>query len=416
MKYGFLIAFFMLGVAQVVSAQDVIVKKDGSTILSKVLEINTADVKYKKFSNQNGPTYTINKSDILAINYENGDKDTFENENNVNMSTSASSSGSNNQAAHFDESVNKKLIDESNNVSIGWTEAPKAGAGGTYHAFWRLKISDGSVLETNDIQLILSTPSISDEGSIVDTPIPSNGVFSVTVKNKTSRTIFLDLGNSFFIRNNDAQAYYVPSKTTNYVGGSTGTGVNMGAVTGALGVGGTIGTLANGVNVSRTNTSGTSTEIFSQRVIAVPPMSSKSLDPQLFVSKDFRLSKLFHYVEYADRKSISRNLCTLVKDFDRGDMVHFNQQDSPFHLSFFLSYAFDETCTSESTVKVDMYASDLYMLAINLFNNNIKFFSDSWRNTLHFFTNTPMPGRGLKKKSLTLDQLGGVLEHAARDK
>ena len=58
-------------------AQDVIVKHDGSTILSKVTEIGTTEVKYKKFSNQNGATYSILKSDIQAINFENGEKDTF---------------------------------------------------------------------------------------------------------------------------------------------------------------------------------------------------------------------------------------------------------------------------------------------------------------------------------------------------
>ena len=70
--------FVMLSMCLVnIHAQDVIVKKDGSTILSKVLEVNTADIKYKKFSNQNGPTYTISKSEILSINYENGEKDDF---------------------------------------------------------------------------------------------------------------------------------------------------------------------------------------------------------------------------------------------------------------------------------------------------------------------------------------------------
>ena len=57
---------------QMVSAQDIIVKKDGSTIVSKVLEVNTDNIKYKKFSNQNGPTYTINLTDVMAVNYENG--------------------------------------------------------------------------------------------------------------------------------------------------------------------------------------------------------------------------------------------------------------------------------------------------------------------------------------------------------
>lgn len=54
------ILFFILLIYSAnVSAQDVIVKKDGSTIITKVLEVNIADIKYKKFSNQNGPTYTI---------------------------------------------------------------------------------------------------------------------------------------------------------------------------------------------------------------------------------------------------------------------------------------------------------------------------------------------------------------------
>ena len=67
----------MLLTATCTFAQDVIVKKDGSTILSKVIEIGTSEVKYKKFTNQKGPTYSIRKSDVRAINYENGEKETF---------------------------------------------------------------------------------------------------------------------------------------------------------------------------------------------------------------------------------------------------------------------------------------------------------------------------------------------------
>lgn len=67
----------MLLSATSVFAQDVIVKKDGSTILSKVIEIGTTEIKYKKFSNQNGPTYSINMAEVQAINYENGEKENF---------------------------------------------------------------------------------------------------------------------------------------------------------------------------------------------------------------------------------------------------------------------------------------------------------------------------------------------------
>lgn len=85
--------FYMILVGMMISlpisAQDVIVKKNGSTILSKVMEINSSDVKYKKHSNLNGPTYTIAKSELLSINYENGEKDVFD-DSNINLATDVS--------------------------------------------------------------------------------------------------------------------------------------------------------------------------------------------------------------------------------------------------------------------------------------------------------------------------------------
>jgi hypothetical protein len=68
----------LLTVTAVVQAQDVIVKKDGNTILSKILEIGTKEIKYKKFNNQSGPTYTIEKENVSRINFENGTTETFD--------------------------------------------------------------------------------------------------------------------------------------------------------------------------------------------------------------------------------------------------------------------------------------------------------------------------------------------------
>ena len=72
-----LLVFLLLLCSASVSAQDVIVKKDGSTILSKVLEVGQEEIKYKKHDNLEGPTYIIQKSELQAINYQNGAKDTF---------------------------------------------------------------------------------------------------------------------------------------------------------------------------------------------------------------------------------------------------------------------------------------------------------------------------------------------------
>lgn len=59
----------------VTQAQDVIIKKNGDEIKSKVLEVALTIIKYKKFDNPNGPTFEILKSEVFMIKYENGTKD-----------------------------------------------------------------------------------------------------------------------------------------------------------------------------------------------------------------------------------------------------------------------------------------------------------------------------------------------------
>ena len=58
-------------------AQDIITTKKGEDIKAKVLEITIQEVKYKKVENPDSPIYTLLKSDILMIRYENGSKDIF---------------------------------------------------------------------------------------------------------------------------------------------------------------------------------------------------------------------------------------------------------------------------------------------------------------------------------------------------
>lgn len=60
-----------------VKAQDVIVKKDNSTILSKVTKVSQIEIEYKKWSNLDGPIYIVPISEVLRINYENGEYDEF---------------------------------------------------------------------------------------------------------------------------------------------------------------------------------------------------------------------------------------------------------------------------------------------------------------------------------------------------
>jgi hypothetical protein len=71
---------FLIGVFNFLTSfsQDVISKKDGSMIKVKVTEIIDDVVKYKKFDNLDGPTYNLEKSEIVQIKYINGSIDKFE--------------------------------------------------------------------------------------------------------------------------------------------------------------------------------------------------------------------------------------------------------------------------------------------------------------------------------------------------
>lgn len=72
--FSFLCAFGSIVLSH---AQDLITTKDGSDIQAVILEVTSSEVKYKKFSNLDGPIFTMPKSDILIVRYENGENDIF---------------------------------------------------------------------------------------------------------------------------------------------------------------------------------------------------------------------------------------------------------------------------------------------------------------------------------------------------
>jgi len=58
-------------------SQDTIKTVSGNKIISKVIEINQSEVKYKRFNNLEGPKYVLNREDIESITYINGLTEVF---------------------------------------------------------------------------------------------------------------------------------------------------------------------------------------------------------------------------------------------------------------------------------------------------------------------------------------------------
>ena len=70
-----LLLLFLIG--NFISGQDIIVKKNGDEIKAKIDQVLDLEIRYHKFENLSGPVYSIAKSEIFMIKYENGTKDVF---------------------------------------------------------------------------------------------------------------------------------------------------------------------------------------------------------------------------------------------------------------------------------------------------------------------------------------------------
>ncbi len=78
MKKSTLLLFWALccGISAAV-AQDLIVKTDSTRIEARVTEVSPETVRYKRFSNPDGPTYVLPVAGIDYIRYANGETDRF---------------------------------------------------------------------------------------------------------------------------------------------------------------------------------------------------------------------------------------------------------------------------------------------------------------------------------------------------
>lgn len=219
------------------AAQDVIVKKDGTTILAKVLAVGDDVVEYKKHSNLNGPTYKVNVDKLLSVNYENGEKDTFE-------SAAASPAAGGSDMVSFGKSSadvvekNRQLIAAYNSVTPKWTAKQKDND--AKHLLNVVRLAENSVLENDDVKLEITLSDVAYDKLLAEklvfvdytsgknaklqyaVDMYQNYALGVKVQNKTNHTIYIDLGNTFLTRSGEAQAYYVPSSTVTSNGSTAG--------------------------------------------------------------------------------------------------------------------------------------------------------------------------------------------------
>ena len=80
-KLLYFLATALLSISSIY-AQDIITTRVGDEIQAKIIEIGANEIKYKKWTNQEGPTYTLTKTEMFMVKYQNGEKEVFNQNNN----------------------------------------------------------------------------------------------------------------------------------------------------------------------------------------------------------------------------------------------------------------------------------------------------------------------------------------------
>ena len=313
-------------------SQDIIVKKDGSIIKSKVIELNSTEIKYKKISNIDGPTYVLEKSEILSINYENGEVETF----------SVSNSNKNNQVEQQVKvaSDNQSLI-SAYNKPIQTTSKLKNSIGWCWCVL-QYAFTDNSVLSNEEIEVIYARGTNHDAGTGEFT---DDGDCSIRIKNKTDDVIYVNLGASYYIHVSDKE---YPRKY--FYDGSRSSVINKGVNNG---IQGHIGNLSLG-NSSHTSSS---TIYHSEEIVKIPPHSIAVLCE----------TKIYYvHVQYyiwqppTQKETLSIGLplenypkCTVRQ----GEAIDYSIANTPVKYNIKIVYSKDQTFSNFSQVENTLYLS-----------------------------------------------------------
>lgn len=352
-------------------------KKDGTPILTKVLEVNTDNVKYKKHGNQDGPTYTIAISDILTLTYANGDKEDFGNTTATSGETQLSTEGNPNTDASQGlvqlppDARNAEIIRQYNAIyqptkKIDHSSSKPKG----FFVFWGVK--ENSVMSNSELEMTIEPKNLFEPMVQDMKNLKAGGkhrTYYIKLHNKTDKTIYVDRGNCFrILSGRTAYTYYDPSEQTTITNGnSTGASMNMGAVAGALGVGGVAGQLASGLTVGGEKQHSISTTYSQQRILAIPPHSFQYLTEEKYVKSSH--SKWMGYKLVEDAETFSHLSPNLPDISSCGDLKVLTEQDTSDNLQYIITYSTSEGFTSYSCLTCNMYIKEV--IGCKLSNNPI---------------------------------------------
>lgn len=224
--------------------------------------------------------------------------------------------------------------------------------------------------------------SIPDDAKIVvQYFFNDKGVMQPVVTNRTDEILIIDQTKSFVIMpSGTSVSYFDPTVRSNTTGSfesnTSGASFNLGAVAGALGIGGILGTLLGGTTIGSSNTVGN----MSQQTVTIADQPLVNVGPRgsIAMSKAFAINCVGKnetagdsYIDIAPQKAVKKFSVCVTYSVDEGKT--FDKLVTNFYVSSFINEPVSNRKVSQTFYKIyqqkpDALAEDLYMFIIN---NNI---------------------------------------------
>ncbi len=394
--FGITVLFWSIAFAA--SAQDVLITSEGDAHKVFEIEIGGSSIFYKLENKPEAAIQKIDKTQVLMIKYQDGRKVIIGEEEKLQTATPVQHAQEQTPPTALSQemeieiqAINAKIVEEYNKIKVEYVEPKDKKANALFCTFG---LKEDARLQDDKVKIVMETGvdiekigrGYTATGYLKGvTDVEFHQGILVSVINNSTNTIYIDLGNSFFVRNGEATPYYIPSSTSSTSGTSSGVGVNMGSVAGALGVGGVIGTLAGGVNVGGGKSSSSTTVTYAQRVVAIPPKSQIKLDFQKFFPE---VGKYWKLSSSNSNAALVRPRIKTDEDFNikRGKVITFTEEEETLNFGIRISYSLNESCQQMNNLYADIYLKE--MLGANFLTGtyvrlDVSKLSPNWKDVLH---------------------------------
>lgn len=242
-------------------------------------------------------------------------------------------------------------------------------------------MKSSSILSNEDVEITFSKT----KKQITLFPV-DRITYNINIKNKTNKILYIDKAYCFKTFNGENSYNYLNNEQVTINKGShSGGAIGLGGIMGALNIGGAIGQIGSGISVGGGRMDGTSTTYTDEKIIAIPPMGNRNLRDEkiekvtngnMFKSMEFRVLNKAEVLDFTElRKEYIGNpgggnkvyigkeehqpLGLSPKMLSEGNCLSFNEENTPYIISYFITYSTESDFKTYSTMKFELYLKDI---------------------------------------------------------